>query len=160
MGAMQVSAAGDVNVIGVGKSIKGVGGFNWVTQMADRVTFCTKFLSGSGYNATENGLVPYDRGVCKFVKEADYISFNSEVSKANKQHVIYVTERCVFERTDDGLMLTEISPYVDIEKDVLAHLDFKPKISGSLKIMDDLCFQVSDSCRHNKRQSSHVVRRG
>ena len=142
VGTMQVSAAGDVNVTGVGKNIKGVGGFNWVTQMADRVTFCTKFLSGSGYNETEDGLVPYDKGVCKFVKDADYISLSSEVSKNNKQRVIYVTERCVFELTEDGLMLTEISPYVDLEKDILAHLNFKPKLSGSLKIMDDICFNI------------------
>lgn len=142
VGAMQVSAAGDVNVVGVGDHIKGVGGFNWVTQMADRVTFCTKFLSGSGYKETEDGLVPYDRGVCKFLPEADYISFNSEVSKKNRQRVIYVTERCVFERTDDGLMLIEISPYVDLQKDILSHLAFRPKISENLKVMDDICFTL------------------
>ena len=142
VGAMQVSAAGDVNVVGVGGRIKGVGGFNWVTQMADRVTFCTKFLSGSGYEETEDGLKPYDRGVCKFIPEADYISFNSEISRKNKQRVIYITERCVFERTDYGLMLTEISPYVDLEKDILDHLAFKPKISNDLKVMDDICFQI------------------
>ena len=142
VGAMQVSAAGDVNVTGVKNNIKGVGGFNWVTQMADRVTFCTRFMRGSGYTETENGLVPFDKGECKFMGDVDYISFNSEVSRKNKQRVIYVTERCVFERTDDGLMMTEISPYVDLEKDILAHLPFEPKISKDLKKMDDICFKV------------------
>lgn len=142
VGAMQVSASGHVNVVGVGSKIKGVGGFNYVTQMADRVTFCTKFLSGSGYNKTESGLKPYDKGVCKFADKVDYISFNSEIACKNKQYVIYVTERCVFELTPEGLMLTEISPYVDLEKDILAHMNFKPIISKDLKKMDDVCFLV------------------
>ena len=142
VGAMQISAAGDVNVTGVKKNIKGVGGFNWVTQMADRVTFCTRFMRGSGYEETENGLVPYDKGQCKFINEVDYISFSSEVAQKNRQHVIYITERCVFERTDEGLTIIEISPYVDLEKDILAHLSFTPQISENLKIMDDICFKV------------------
>lgn len=142
VGAMQVGAGGNVNVVGVNNKIKGVGGFNYVTQMAGRVTFCTKFLSGSGYTKAENGLIPYDKGICKFAKETDYISFNSEIAIKNKQRVIYVTERCVFELTDEGLMLTELSPYVDLEKDILAHLDYKPLISKDLKKMDEICFRV------------------
>ena len=142
VGAMQVGAAGDVNVTGVKKSIKGVGGFNWVTQMADRVTFCTRFMRGSGYTETESGLEPFDKGECKFTNKIDYISFSSKEAKKNQQHVIYVTERCVFERADDGLKIIEISPYVDLEKDILAHLDFKPEISKELKVMEDICFNV------------------
>jgi propionate CoA-transferase len=41
----------------------------------------------------------------------------------------------VFELTQDGLMLTEIAPGVDLEKDVLANMDFKPIISPDLKRM-------------------------
>ena len=39
------------------------------------------------------------------------------------QDVTYVTERCVMRLTPDGLMVTEIAPGVDLERDVLAQAD-------------------------------------
>ena len=38
-------------------------------------------------------------------------------------------------------MLMEIAPGVDLEKDVLAHMDFKPLISKDLRLMDDFLFR-------------------
>ena len=38
-------------------------------------------------------------------------------------------------------MLIEIAPGVDLEKDVLAHMDFKPLISKDLKLMDEFLFR-------------------
>ena len=54
---------------------------------------------------------------------------------------MYITERGVFELTKDGLMLTEIAPGIDLEKDILANMDFKPVISPDLKEMDAALFQ-------------------
>jgi len=142
VGAMQVDRKGNVNVVGVNGNFKGVGGFNYVTQNADRVVFCTRLLTGSGYTRTDDGsFVLNDRGAHKFVEEVECISLNADVSIENKQKVLYVTERCVFELTPGGLMLTEVSPYADLEKDVLAHMDFRPLISENLKKMDDICFR-------------------
>ena len=53
---------------------------------------------------------------------------------------MYITERCVFKLTPDGLLLTEIAPGVDLEKDILAHMEFKPLISENLKLMDERIF--------------------
>ena len=53
---------------------------------------------------------------------------------------MYITERCVFKLTPDGLLLTEIAPGVDLEKDILAHMEFKPLISEKLKLMDERIF--------------------
>ena len=38
-------------------------------------------------------------------------------------------------------MLTEIAPGVDLEQDILAHMDFRPMISPDLKVMDESLFR-------------------
>ena len=57
------------------------------------------------------------------------------------QRAVYITERAVFENTADGLMLTEVAPGVDLEKDIFAHMEFKPVISPDLKLMDRGLFE-------------------
>ena len=42
------------------------------------------------------------------------------------QPVLYVTERCVFRLTENGLELVEVAPGIDIDRDILAHMDFAP----------------------------------
>jgi len=63
------------------------------------------------------------------------------VASANKQKVWYVTERAVFELAENGLKLIEIAPGVDLQKDVLDQMEFKPLISDDLKEMDSRIFQ-------------------
>ena len=53
---------------------------------------------------------------------------------------IYVTECCVFQLTKEGIELIEVAPGVDIEKDILAHMDFKPIIKD-VKVMDERIFK-------------------
>ena len=43
--------------------------------------------------------------------------------------VLYITERCVFRLTADGLELTEVAPGIDIERDILAKMAFKPIVT-------------------------------
>jgi Acyl CoA:acetate/3-ketoacid CoA transferase len=142
VGALELDQYGNNNVVKKGNKIIGVGGFNYVTQMAKCVVFCTKFMSKSGYNKTENRLTPFSGGAKKFVPMVENITYNGEIARKNKQKALYITERCVFESNENGIVLTEVSPYVDMQKDILDLLDFTPAISETLKLMPDICFSI------------------
>ena len=77
----------------------------------------------------------------KFVPAVEQITFSTQYAAEEHQTVVYVTERAVFRLTKDGVVLTEIAPGVDLEKDVLAQMDFRPKVAEDLKVMDECIFR-------------------
>jgi len=78
--------------------------------------------------------------VKKFVREVEHRTFAGSYAVKRGQPVLYVTERCVFELTEDGLELAEIAPGIDIERHVLAQMDFKPIIRRDPAAMDQRIF--------------------
>lgn len=70
----------------------------------------------------------------------EQITFAAEYAAQTGQKVMYITERAVFELLDGVLTLTEIAPGIDLEKDVLAQMEFKPAIAEDLKLMDARLF--------------------
>ena len=68
------------------------------------------------------------------------ITFSADYARENHQDVMYITERAVFRLVDGGIELIEIAPGVDLERDVLGKMDFRPKISPDLKLMDARIF--------------------
>lgn len=133
----QIDARGNVNVSRFGGRTPGVGGFINISQGAKRLVFIGTFVAGGTYGFGEN--VPLhvpDGGTVKLVEEVQQISFSAARARAVKQPVTYVTERAVFELDDDGIVLTEVAPGLDVERDVLAHMDFKPAISRNLTWID------------------------
>ena len=76
----------------------------------------------------------------KFVNQVQQISFSAKNAIKNKQDIIYVTERAVFKLTPKGVELIEIAPNVDLKKDILGNMEFKPIISKTLKTMDKKIF--------------------
>ena len=77
----------------------------------------------------------------KFVDKVQQITFSADQAIKTGQEVLYVTERGVFKLTDKGVMLIEIAPGVDLEKDILANMAFKPLIADDLKLMDERIFK-------------------
>ncbi len=75
--------------------------------------------------------------VKKFVTTVSEVTFSGDMAVSQGQSVTYITERCVFKRTWEHptLILTEIAPGINLEKDVLSHMEFKPVISKDLKLM-------------------------
>jgi propionate CoA-transferase len=81
-----------------------------------------------------------DGRLSKFVEAVEQMTFSGKRAAQRSQPVVYVTERCVFELTEDGLVLVEVAPGVDIEKDILAKMKFKPVIKGKPRLMDPRIF--------------------
>ena len=55
----------------------------------------------------------------------------------------YVTERAVFQLEDGGLVLTELAPGLDLERDVLRQMGFRPRVADHLKTMDARMFAAA-----------------
>ncbi len=146
VGAAQISPKGDVGVSKVGKIIIGVGGFINLTQSNHKIVFMTSFMDGKGMELSfkEGELNIVNEGTArKFVQEAEQVSFSGELAIEKDQDVMYITERCVFRLTPKGLLLTEIAPGIDLQKDILDNMDFVPEVSDTLKIMDTKYFDFS-----------------
>jgi propionate CoA-transferase len=142
LGLAQMDGSGNINVSKFGPRIAGCGGFINITQNAKKVVFCGTLTAGGLKIAVENGEVHIlsEGKVDKFVDVVEQITFSGEYAQSISQPVLYVTERAVFELTADGVVLTEIAPGIDLEKDVLAHMGFKPIISNELRTMDAKIF--------------------
>ncbi len=143
VGAAQIDEAGNVNVSKIGKKLIGVGGFINITANARKVVFCTSMTGGKGLKTEfKDGRLSIleDAPIIKFKKHTEEISFSGTVSRSKKQPVMIVTERCVFEYDEDGLVLTEVAPGIDVQKDILEKMEFTPKIASPLKLMDEKIF--------------------
>ena len=138
LGMAQVDQHGNVNSSRVGRMLAGCGGFINITQNAKKVIFCGTFTAKGLKCSVGDGKISIDQegSVRKFVDRAAQITFSGDYAGSRGQPVLYVTERAVFSRSPEGLMLEEVAPGVDIERDILAHMDFKPLISPDLKEMD------------------------
>ncbi|MEG0070046.1 acyl CoA:acetate/3-ketoacid CoA transferase [Cetobacterium sp.] len=143
LGLAQCDSNGDINVSKFGPKIAGCGGFINISQNSKRVVFCGTFTAGGlKLNITENGIEILSEGKSKkFIKQVEQITFSSKTANQNNQPVYYVTERAVFKLSKNGLELIEIAPGMDLEKDILNNMEFKPIISEQLKIMDMKIFK-------------------
>ena len=70
------------------------------------------------------------------------VTFNGSLAAAAGQRVLYVTERCVFQLAPAGLALVEVAPGIDLERDILALMDFRPIVTDP-KPMDDRLFRTA-----------------
>ncbi len=142
MGCAEVDILGNVNVSRFGTRTVGCGGFIEITQNARKVIFCSTFTAGGLEIEIKNGElnVKKDGKFKKFINDVNQITFSGAIANAKKQEVLYVTERAVFELKDEGLTLIEMAPGVDLEKDIVAQMDFRPIISSDLKKMDSSIF--------------------
>jgi propionate CoA-transferase len=130
LGMAECDSLGNVNTSKFGGKLNGCGGFIDISQNARAVVFAGTFTAGGLEVAIEDGklrIVKEGRAK-KFVKQVEQVTFSGQYAAQKGQPVIYVTERCVFQLTDHGLELIEVAPGIDIERDILPHMAFKPHI--------------------------------
>lgn len=142
LGMAEVDAAGNVNVSRFGARLAGSGGFINISQSARKVVFAGTFTAGGLDLRVGDGRlgIVRDGRETKFVAEVGQITFSAARALADDRKVLYVTERAVFELTESGVALIEIAPGVDLERDILRHMAFRPRI-GALRTMDAALFR-------------------
>ncbi|EOD01570.1 acetyl-CoA--acetoacetyl-CoA transferase subunit alpha [Caldisalinibacter kiritimatiensis] len=143
LGMAQCDAHGSLNVSKFGPKIPGCGGFIDISQNAKECVFCGTFTAGGLKVNINNGKLEIvkEGKVKKFVNKLEHITFNGEYESKKNKKITIVTERAVFDVRPEGLTLTEIAPGIDLEKDILAHMEFKPIIADNLKEMDNKIFK-------------------
>ncbi|MEM2178507.1 MAG: acyl CoA:acetate/3-ketoacid CoA transferase [Candidatus Methanomethylicia archaeon] len=143
LGMAEVDEKGNVNVSKFGGRFVGCGGFINISQNAKKVVFVGTFTARDLKINVEDGEIRIlqEGKIKKFVKQVEHITFSGEYARKLNKEVLYVTERAVFRLGKDSIILEEIAPGIDIEKDILNHMEFKPRISDKLKVMDEKIFK-------------------
>jgi propionate CoA-transferase len=139
----EVDAAGNVNVHAFEGRLRGPGGFPNISSQTRRLCFVGS-LNARGLRVTFDGGRPRilsEGSLPKFVPKVREITFSAAYALARGQQVRYITERCVFALTEHGLTLLEVAEGVDIERDVIAQMGFRPQIADSIGTMDARIFR-------------------
>lgn len=143
LGFAEIDAEGNVNSSRVGNAIFGTGGFVNISQGAKEVVFCGTLTAGGLRTTVADGTLRIDTEgrVCKFVQSVGQLTFSAAQARSRGQRVVYITERAVFELGATGPELVEIAPGVDLERDILRHMEFEPAIRTPLRQMDSAIFR-------------------
>jgi len=144
LGFLQVDKLGNVNPSILPDRIFGPGGFPVIAGGAPKTFFAGAFTAGPKKIdiVNNNKLSIVQDGSPKFVDRVYKIIFSGPQAVKYQKEIVYVTERAVFRLTERGLVLEEISPGIDIDKDILLKMEFVPIIASPLKQMDERLFGV------------------
>lgn len=142
LGLAQSDRHGNLNVSKFGPKLAGAGGFINISQNAKKVVFVGTFTAGDLKISIEDGKLSIDQEgrSKKFLQDVEHVTFSGKYAAGKNQPVLYITERCVFRLTPKGVELIEIAPGIDLERDILANMDFKPIISAPPALMDKRIF--------------------
>lgn len=142
---LQVDADGSVNVSRLAARphvTAGVGGFVDITARARNIVFSGYLTAGGLEVAIEDGRlrIVKEGKIRKFVPTVEQVTFSGRMATKRKQHVLYVTERCVLRLEPAGLIVTELAPGIDLDRDVLGQADIPLRVAPDVRVMDRRLF--------------------
>ncbi len=143
LGLAQADQEGNLNVSKFGPRFTGPGGFINISQRAKKVVFVGTFTAGKLRVTVEGERLRIDQEgkEKKFVATVEQKTFSGKYAAAKNQPVLYITERCVFSLSKEGMELIEIAPGIDLEKDIFPMMDFRPIIKKPPCLMDERIFK-------------------
>jgi propionate CoA-transferase len=138
LGFGEFDREGNVNASKLGGDTVGPGGFIDIAQNARKVVFCGNFEAKGVKMDVGNGKLSIERhgDISKVVDKVVQITFSGPQSLLRGQEVLYVTERAVFRLTPKGILLEEIAPGVDLQRDILDRMGFVPLMNGQPRVMN------------------------
>lgn len=142
LGLAQADREGNLNVSKFGPKFAGCGGFINISQNAKKVVFVGTFTARGLRVSVNEGKLKIDQEGTekKFLDAVEHVTFSGKYAVQKGTPVLYITERCVFSLTKKGMELIEVAPGIDIEKDILSHMDFKPVMKKPPRLMDQRIF--------------------
>jgi propionate CoA-transferase len=142
LGMAQVNGMGNVNASKFNGQIIGSGGFIDIAQSVKRIVFCGTLNAGGTKLSIEAGRlnIRQEGTFRKFVQNVEQITFSGKRALELGQEILFVTERAVFTLGAEGLVLQEVAPGIDVERDVLSQLECTVEVSDRLREMDERLF--------------------
>jgi propionate CoA-transferase len=144
LGFGQVDKEGNVNLTKFGDDFRGLGGGMDLGVESKKAVFMGTFTRG-GLRAEVGGgkiFITEEGRTKKFINHVEQITISGKfLSQQKGKEVMYVTERAVFKLGERGPILIEIAPGVDLDRDILANMEFRPEIASNLKQMESRLFR-------------------
>jgi acyl CoA:acetate/3-ketoacid CoA transferase len=139
---LEFDAEGNVNLLKYGDTWVGPGGSMDIAHAVAKVVFCGTFRAG-GLRAEASGgtlRIGHEGAVPRAVRRVQGVCFNGPKMVREGKEVLYVTERAVFRLTPEGPEVIEIAPGIDLDRDVLSQMEFRPRVAVNVRQMNAAIF--------------------
>ena len=132
---VQFDEHGNVNVSLIGSEYYGCGGYIDICHAAKKIVFVGSFTAkGLEVTRNENTITIEKEGsISKAVTDVSQITFSPCMMEEKDQEIMIVTERCVFSVINNEVTITEIADGINLDRDILSHMPFKPVIADPIK---------------------------